>query len=151
MSKLAFTLFELIIVVIIIGIVSFLVLKLPSFSNSKSIKIEDLRDVLYPNGKLIITSNKIISTKKINIKITNPEVFVFRDNILLRKNFKDLNNSKILFEYNVKNGIGDSFILKCNEGIYVFKPFKIIKVFSFSEAKNRYLNMSYQPREGSLY
>ncbi len=151
MSKLAFTLFELIIVVIIIGIVSFLVLKLPSFSNSKSIKIEDLRDVLYPNGKLIITSDKIISTKKINIKITNPEVFVFRDNILLRKNFKDLNNSKILFEYNVKNGIGDSFILKCNEGIYVFKPFKIIKVFSFSEAKNRYLNMSYQPREGSFY
>ena len=151
MSKLAFTLFELIIVVIIIGIVSFLVLKLPSFSNSKSIKIEDLRDVLYPNGKLIITSNKIISTKKINIKITNPEVFVFRDNILLRKNFKDLNNSKILFEYNVKNGIGDSFILKCNEGIYVFKPFKIIKVFSFSEAKNRYLNISYQPREGSFY
>lgn len=151
MSKLAFTLFELIIVVIIIGIVSFLVLKLPSFSNSKNIKIEDLRDVLYPNGKLIITSNKIISTKKINIKITNPEVFVFRDNILLRKNFKDLNNSKILFEYNVKNGIGDSFILKCNEGIYVFKPFKIIKVFSFSEAKNRYLNMSYQPREGSFY
>ncbi len=147
----AFTLFELIIVVIIIGIVSFLVLKLPVFSNEKIKKIENLRDILYPNGQVIITDKKIISSKKIDIKITNPKIFIFKDNMLIQKNLGEVNNSKILFKYQVKNGIGDSFILKCDEGIYIFKPFYIKKVLSLNEAKNKFLNIKYQPKYGSYY
>ncbi len=151
MSKLkSFTLIELLIVVVLIGVISFLTIKLPTFKENKIIKIEELRDYFYPNGTLIITPDKIISSKKIDIKITNPKVFIYNGEFK-EKIFSDYNNSKVIFKYTQKNGINESFILKCNEGIYVFKPFYIKKVSSFNEAKKEFLLTAYQPKEGAYY
>ena len=74
MSKLAFTLIELILVVILIGIVSFLVIRLPSLSSSKNVTILSLRDFLYPNGTFYLFSdgNEVaIKDKNISVSYTH--------------------------------------------------------------------------------
>jgi hypothetical protein len=45
-----------------------------------------------------------------------------------------------VFEYERKRGIGDSFILRCDEKFYVFKPFDIKRVSGFVEAKREFLD-----------
>ena len=156
MSKLAFSLIELILVIILIGIVSFLTIKLPSFSSSKKVTILNLRDLLYPNGEFYLFndgSGLLIKDKNqtLNLKFSLPEVFVYNGEFFEKKEFGYLKNRKIVFKYTVKNGIGDSFILKNNNEFYVFKPFFIKKFFSFEEAKNFFLLKNYQPKEGEYY
>jgi prepilin-type N-terminal cleavage/methylation domain-containing protein len=177
MSKLAFTLIELIVVIIIIGLVSFLVIKLPSFSSSQ-INIENLREYLYPNGtfylfddgKEVVLINgrwknkngefkkiknkedleEVINKSKIDIPFLAPEIYVY-DGEFKKKDFGYLFDKKIIFKYSVKNGISDSFILKNADTFYVFKPFYIKKVNSFEEAKEKFLLNEFQPKEGSYY
>jgi prepilin-type N-terminal cleavage/methylation domain-containing protein len=171
MSKLAFTLIELIIVIIIIGLVSFLVIKLPSFSSPKS-TIEDLRELLYPNGmfylfndgKEIILKNgkfqkikneedleKVVKNSKININFDIPEVYIYNGEEFKRKDFGYFFDKKIIFKYSVQNGIGDSFILKNGEYCYIFKPFYIKKVNTFEKAKNEFLLIKFAPKTGEYY
>jgi prepilin-type N-terminal cleavage/methylation domain-containing protein len=178
MSKLAFTLIELIVVIIIIGLVSFLVIKLPSFSSPK-INVENLRDYLYPNGtfylfddgkeiilinekwkneygKLIDIKNqedleKITDKNKINVSFFAPEVYIYDGESFKQKDFGYFFNKKIIFKYSVENGIGDSFILKNGNDFYVFKPFYIKKVASFERAKEEFLLNKFIPKEGSYY
>jgi prepilin-type N-terminal cleavage/methylation domain-containing protein len=178
MSKLAFTLIELIVVIIIIGLVSFLVIKLPSFSSPK-IKIEDLRNYLYPNGsfflfddgKEIVLVNgkfkmkngkfmkikdeedldKAIKKSNINISFDIPVVYKYDGEVFKRKDFGYFFNKKIVFKYDVKNGIGDNFILKNGSDYYVFKPFYIKKVNNFEKAKNEFLLTRYMPKVGEYY
>ena len=88
MSKLAFSLIELILVIVLMGIISFLTIKLPSYSNNKP-KITQLRDFLAPDGN---TTLKCIK-------------YIYNGNFIKSQ---DSN-------YHIKNGIGDSFILKCND------------------------------------
>ena len=121
MSKIAFSLIELILVIVLMGIISFLTIKLPSYSNNKP-KITQLRDFLSPDGNTTLRCIKYI----------------------YNGNFIKSNNT----DYYVKNGIGDSFILKCDDEYYVFKPFKITKYHSFQEAKNNFLNTKYLPKKG---
>ncbi len=155
MSKLAFSLIELILVVILIGLISFLTIRLPSFSSSKNISIENLREVLYPNGEFYLFSDgsEMIKDKNItlNLKFELPEVYIYNGNFFEKKEFGFLKNKKIIFKYSVKNGIGDSFILKNGENYYVFKPFEIKKFDSFQMAKNFFLLKAYQPKEGEYY
>jgi len=155
MSKLAFTLIELIIVILIIGIVSALVIKLPSIAASKP-KIEDLRNYLYPNGVFyLLDDGEEIATKEknttLNIKFFAPEVYKYNGEEFKKVEFGRLNNKKIIFKYEVKNGIGDSFILKNEDAYYVFKPFFIKKYSSFEEAKKAFLLTEYMPKEGDYY
>ena len=156
MSKLAFTLIELILVVLLIGLISFLVIKLPSFSTSKRITLLDLREFLYPNGNfyLFADGSEIAIKDKnlsVNISFETPVVYVYNGNYFERKNFGYFGDKNIIFEYRVKNGIGDSFILKNGDMFYVFKPFFIKEFKSFSEAKNFFLLKKYQPETGAYY
>jgi len=143
----AFTLIELLIVIFIIGIVSFLVLKLPSFSNPK-IKIENLKTLTYPNktfylfddGNNLLVGDK---NKSINISITAPTIYIYKNNSFEKEDFKRINNKNVVFKYSENRGIGESFILVSDEGVYLFKPFSIKKVSSLDEAKKEYLLSSY--------
>jgi hypothetical protein len=155
MRRVAFSLIELIIVIILIGIISLLVIKIPS-SFLKQLEIEDLRDFLYPNGILYFLDNKEIIVQgekkgKISLSIDNPIVYIYDGQEFRAKDFSYLKNKKIIFKYEVKNGIGDSFILKNGNNYYVFKPFYIKKVSSFSKAKKEFLLTDFEPRVGSFY
>ena len=155
MSKVAFTLIELILVVILISLISFLTIRLPSFSSSKSISIKNLREVLYPNGTFYLFNDgsEMVKDKNItlNLKFELPEVYVYNGNFFEKKEFGFLKNKKIIFKYSVNNGIGDSFILKNGETYYVFKPFGIKKFNSFEMAKKFFLLKAYQPKIGEYY
>jgi len=144
----AFTLIELLIVVFIIGIVSFLVISLPSFNNKKY-SIKDLKKLTYPNGTFYLFqdgSNILIrdKNKSINIAINLPEILEYKDGYFVKKEFKNFNGKKVVFKYSQKNGLGDFFILKCDEGVFVFKPLYIKKFNNLNEAENFYLLKDYQ-------
>jgi prepilin-type N-terminal cleavage/methylation domain-containing protein len=148
MRKLGFTLVELLIVIILMGLVSFLVIRLPSAVSAKPKSITDLRNILYPEGKITVYSDgKIQGDKKINFDCTAPEVLIFENGEFKKKMF----NKNIIFEYKVKNGIGDSFILKCEKGYYVFKPFNIKKTDTLNEAEELFTNSKYKLKEGNYY
>jgi prepilin-type N-terminal cleavage/methylation domain-containing protein len=177
MSKLAFTLIELIVVIIIIGIVSFLVIKLPSFSSPK-ITIENLREMLYPNGEfylfddgneVILINGKwkmgngklkelkskedleeAIKNSNLNLSFNLPEIYIYNGEFK-KKDFGYLFDKKIIFKYGMKNGIGDSFILKNGNSYYIFKPFYIKKVNNFEKAKEEFLLNKFEPKEGEYY
>ena len=156
MSKVAFTLIELILVVILIGLVSFLVIRLPSFVSSKEVSILTLRKYLYPNGKFYLLSNgnEIVVKDKnstLNLNFETPEVFVYNGNFFDKKDFGYLKDKKVVFKYVVKNGVGDSFILQNGNKFYVFKPFLIKKFNSFDGAKDFFLLKKYQPKIGDYY
>ena len=151
MSRVAFTLIELLIVVFIIGIVSFLVIKLPSFSNPK-LKITDLREILHPNksfylfsngNNILIGSDKNKTFKTLNITISAPIVYIYSNKRFIKKFFKRFDGKNVVFKYSEKRGIGKSFILVCDEGVYLFKPLWIKKVKNFEEAKREYLLSDY--------
>jgi len=148
MSKIkAFTLIELLIVIFIIGVVSFLILKLPSFSNPK-LTILDLRELAYLNktfylfddGKNLLVGEK---NQSLNISITAPIVYVYKNQRFEKEEFKKFNNKNVIFKYEESRGIGESFILVCDEGVYLFKPLWIKKVKNFDIAKEEYLLSSY--------
>jgi len=150
MRKLGFSLIELIIVVLIIGIVSFLAVKFPSFYLTS--KITDLLDELSPNGKIIVYKNgNMQSDKKVVFDCNNPEVFEFINGEFEKKLYEKEDEKTPVFKYKVKNGIGDSFILKCQSGWYVFKPFSIKKINTKEEAEDLFLNKKYFPKIGSYY
>ena len=156
MSKLAFTLIELILVVILIGLISFLVIRLPSLSSSKNITILNLRDFLYPNGIFYLFSdgNEIAVKDKnisLNIPFFSPVVYIYNGEFFEKKDFRYLGDKKIVFKYQVKRGIGDSFILQNGDKFYVFKPFLVREFNSFDKAKEFYLLNKYQPKLGEYY
>ena len=145
MSKLAFTLIELIVVVVLIGIFIFLVIP----REVKYVKIlspSDFYDFLYPNGKMIVFkdgTNLVIFPDKnltnVNINLNFSEVYVYENGMFKRKYFDNVDDKEVVFEYSVKRGIGDSFILSGNDKFFVFKPFWIYTLDSFEEAKDKYL------------
>ena len=146
----AFTLIELLVVVFLISLLSFFVISLPT--NKKSYTILDLKELTYPNGTFYLykNGNSILQkdkNKTVNLKITLPEVYVYDDKGFIKKKF----NKNIAFKYSQKNGLGDFFILKCEEGVFVFKPLYIKKFNSLSGAKNFYLLKEYQLEEGNFY
>jgi len=149
-----FSLIELLIVVVLIATVSVLVI---SFKNPPSVLTPlDLREYLYPEGKIyifedgsFIVKNKNI--KNINLKLENPEVFEYKNGNLEKKYFNDFNNKKVVFKFEVKNGINESFILKTDKAYYVFKPFEIKQVNSLEEAKNYFLLTNYKYHKGDVY
>jgi len=150
MSKIkAFTLIELIIVVILVGIISYIAVANIKTAINPAITPDKFRDILSPNANLFIFRDSISIDKNIsNIKITNPVVY---DKDLKKINFKNYNDKIVVFKYTIKNGIQNSYILACNEGIFVFKPLETIKTTSLQKAKEL-LNMSeYLPKEGSYY
>jgi prepilin-type N-terminal cleavage/methylation domain-containing protein len=150
MRKLGFSLIELIIVVLIIGVVSFLVIKLPSFYFSAD--IADMLSKLSPNGEITVYKDgKISSNKKVDFNCKNIEVYLFKNGEFQKAVYDKENEKEVLFKYSVHNGIGESLILNCDNKWYVFKPFKIIKADSFKEAKDKFLNKKYFPKEGSYY
>ncbi|GAB6075066.1 prepilin-type N-terminal cleavage/methylation domain-containing protein [Nautilia lithotrophica] len=150
MRKLGFSLVELIIVVLIIGIVSFLAVKLPSFYLTS--KISDLLDELSPNGEIVVYKNDdIVSNKKVVFDCNNPEVFEFINGEFEKKLYEKEDEKTPVFKYKVVNGVGDSFILKCQNGWYVFKPFSIKKAKTEKEAEEMFLNKKYFPKIGSYY
>ena len=153
--KRAFTLIELIVVVIIIGIVSFLVIKLPTFSSAANETVENIRKSLSPYGVIYIVRDEkgshLLSDANLslNLQIDEPEVYVYDNGIFIKKSFDRYKDKDVIFKYSVSKGIGDSFILKCREGIYLFKPLFIKRVKSFEEAKREYLLSAYQPKSGN--
>jgi len=122
MSKIksSFTLIELLIVIILMGLFYFLSIGLITYKKSSS-DIRDLYTDLYPNGK-------------IDISKFNCSVYDYYDGKLreFKKKF-----------YVVKNGIGDSFILDCDNKVYLFRPFDIKEYNSTDESiesMEKYLN-----------
>jgi len=117
--KLGFTLIELLIVIIIISFAYFLSIDFISYK--KPINIQNLYIYLYPNGKMDIS--------KFNCK-----TYDYYDGHL-KKIIKKI--------YHVKDGIGDSFVLDCNNKVYLFRPFDIKEYNSTDElieSMQKYLN-----------
>ena len=144
----AFTLIELLIVIFIMMLASFLVISMPSFKNKKY-SIEDLKTLTYPNGTFYLFndgSNLLIKDKNstLNISINLPEVLQYKDGYFEKREFKNFHNKKVIFKYSQKNGLGDFFILKCDEGIFVFKPLYIKKFKNLNKAEDFYLLKKYQ-------
>jgi hypothetical protein len=149
-SRVGFTLLELIIVVFLIALISFLVIKLPSFN--KSYSYEDIRKLLYPSGVIyVFEDNKAVIIKKkkkktINFKTQNAEVY----NIdFERIKFKPFEDNKVVFKYVLKNGIGEVYIVKTSKKTYLFKPLWIKKFSSLNAIKNYLLSL--QPALGEYH
>ena len=156
MSKLAFTLIELILVVILIGLISFLVIRIPSFVSSKEVTILTLRNYLYPDGTFYLFNNgDEIAVKDKNstlhLSFETPVVYSYNGNFFEKKEFDDLGDKKVIFKYGVKNGVGDSFILQNGDKFYVFKPFEIREFNDFDGAKEFFMLRNYQPKIGDYY
>ena len=136
MSRVAFTLIELILVIFLISLVSFLVIKLPS--TSKTYTFKDLRALLYPNGEFFLDKKGAFVVKngkkeKIYFRYGDFKVY----NIFFEeKKFKNH-----LFVYRVKNGIGDALIVK-EKKVYFFKPLWIEEFSSLNTAKNYILKLN---------
>lgn len=156
--KRAFSLIELILVVVLIGIASMLVISNPPKTGESILQTEKLRDVLYPKGTLYIFRDGGVLLEKedenktgLNVNINFPKVYVYENGDFMQKNFAEYDNKSVVFKYGVNNGIGDSFILYSNGFYYVFKPFKIIKTDDFEKAKDIYLGKNFFPSEGEIY
>jgi len=159
MSKLrAFTLIELLIVLVIIGAVSFLVVSFNKPSSYSALTPDKLYDFLHPEGEiymfengrnLVVLEDKNLSDIQLNMNV--PEVYVYKFDRFEKKMFNDFENKRVVFHYVEKKGVGESFILKTDKGYYVFKPFEIIKADSFEEAKNLFFLDSYRYKEGEVY
>ena len=143
----AFSLIELILVVLLIGLVSFLVIKLPNFN--KSYSFENLRELLYPNGEFYLFENgnmiiKNNEAKEINFRYKNFEVMNLNYE---RVEFPKFENRKVLFYYKMRNGIGDVLIVKSNN-VYFFKPLWVLKFKNIASLK-KYID-SLQPTEEKI-
>jgi len=157
-SKPSFTLIELLLVVFLIGVISSLVIYIPTTYSSKRVEIQNLRDFLYPDGvfylfedgsNLAVMPDKNISNIDININF--PEVFIYKNGDFEKKEYNMLNDKQIVFKYSVKRGIGESFILAANSKFYIFKPFEITQKTTLQQAKDKFLNISYLYKEGEIY
>ncbi len=157
MNKKAFSLFELILVIILIGIVYSLVLgKLDKKQNLSINKIENLKDILSNNSqsvRLIVfdkCSRVIINDKEKDFDkklFKDIEVYTVEDDALKRVEFAPISiNEKIYdvcLKFNIyKNGSSSSFIIKKGEKYVVFFPyFKNSEVFTNeSDAIEAYQN-----------
>jgi hypothetical protein len=135
-SRLAFSLIEILLVLIIISFVAFLVITLPSFK--KVYTFENLRELVYPDGIFILDKDKAYvikngKKKEINFRYSKFEVY---DIFLNKKTFKNH-----LFIYKMKNKIGDSLIIKESK-IYFYKPFFIRKFNSLDELRGYVLKLN---------
>jgi len=155
--KKAFTLVELVIVVVLMGLVTFLVIKLPTLY-SPPLTPDKLRDYLHPNGTfymfedgstLAVFPDKNISG--VNISLNLPEVYEYINGSFEKKDFGYLNDKKIVFKYSEKNGIGDFFILTSEGGVYVFKPLFIFKARDFDSAKDMFLSRKFNYKEDEVW
>jgi hypothetical protein len=123
---------------------------LPSFYFSR--EITDLQDILSPNGKVTVYKNgAVVSSKKITFNCKNPKIYEYVNGKFEKKIYKKEGEKTPVFKYKVVNGVGDSFVLKCDRGWYVFKPFRIVKVKNEDKAKSVFLNSEYFPKIGSYY
>jgi len=153
--KFSFTLIELIVVVILMGVVYFIVLSNYSKQHLPFIKITQLYNTLPKNCKFIVfqDSNNIelIHNKKYNFHIKDPHLFKIVNNELENIKLPYYKNKQIIFEYIKHNNIQNSYILKSNEGVFLFTPFKIIKTDSLENAKELFLNEKFLPSDGNYY
>jgi len=136
MSRLGFSLIELVLVIFLIGLVSFFVIKLPEVN--KKYAFSDLRELLYPNGDFYIFedgSNLVIKDKNYSIPFSFSKIIVY-DFDFNKKSFKNFNGKKVVFHYKVRNGIGESFVV-FDKKYYVFKPFWVLE-FSSKEGIKEY-------------
>ncbi|WP_457564267.1 hypothetical protein [Caminibacter sp.] len=143
----AFSLIEFILVVLLIGLVTFLVIKLPSFN--KIYTFNDLRNILYPNGEIYIFKDGYIILKNgkkqdINFRYSNFEVLNLDFEKVVFPKFKE---KDVLFHYRIKNGIGDVYIVK-EKKVYLFKPLWEMRFDSLSSLKNYFDSL--QPVEGRV-
>jgi prepilin-type N-terminal cleavage/methylation domain-containing protein len=157
MSKLkAFTLIELLIVLVLISVATFLVITFQKPTTLSTITPENLREFLYPSGEFYLFddgSNLAVLKDKnitnVNINLNTPEVLIYKNGYVEKKEFEDLNDKQVVFNYKVKNGIGESFILKANDKYYVFKPFIIEKTNSLEKAKDLFLLSQYRDKDNN--
>jgi len=143
-----FTLIELLLVVLLIGLVSFLVIKLPSFN--KTYTFSDIREILYPDGEMyIFKDGKYLFLKnskklKVNFRFLDFEVL---NQDFERVEFPKYKEKEVLFHYRIKNGIGDVLIVK-EKNVYFFKPLWVLD-FKNMQSLKKYLE-SLQPVEGRV-
>jgi len=108
--KKGFTLIELMLVIILMSLFYFLSIKF--IAVKKNVQINQLYMMLYPNGRYDIS--------KLNCKTYNYYDANLKE---IKKNF-----------YSVKDGVGDSFLMECDNKIYLFRPFDIKEYNSTDEA-----------------
>jgi len=143
MSRVGFSLIELILVIFLISFISFLVIKIPE--NKKVYTFKDLRELLYPNGEFCLGKKAYVikdgKKKEINFRYSSFEVY---DLFFEKKEFK-----KCKFRYKIKNGIGDSLIVK-EKKVYFFKPLWV-KEFNSLEDVKIYISKLNELVDESLY
>jgi prepilin-type N-terminal cleavage/methylation domain-containing protein len=167
----AFTLFELMVVVMIIGVVYALVLG--SFDPKKSIKVitlKDIRSALSPHwtkGKKIdlyiydrckksalFINDEIKDDIKVNIdsnlfkniKVYKTAVTGDRREIKFTPVIIDNRVKKVCFQYTIfPNGSSSSYIIKSGKNYYVYFPYfeNTYVTTDFDEAKERYQNSEF--------
>lgn len=152
MQKKAFTLFELILVVIIIGLVYSLVLG--KITNKKNIKVQNLKDLksilIKNNIKQFIVYGKCDKTKpnKINPDLFKDiKVYTVKNETLEKVEFNPIQIKDEIYDVCLKfninqNKSSSSYIIKQNEKYFVFHPyFQKTKVFTQEdEAISNFIN-----------
>jgi len=151
MRKVGFTLIELIVVVILIGVISFLVIKLPSTSTPllTPMDLKNFKNLtlwVFEDGSNITDKNKTL-----NFHLITPVVYIYKKDGWEKKKFDDYLGKKVVFKYEIKNGIQKPFILECDSGVYVFKPLFIYRTNSLNKSERIYFNKNYAFKEGEVY
>jgi len=140
-SRVGFTLIELILVVFLMAFASFLVLRTPSFERSYTFK--DVRGLVYPQGKLIVDENGSFVIKEGKKKRVN---FVYSSFRVYNLDMTPKIFKNHLFVYEMKNKIGDSLIVK-EKKVYLFKPFFIKEFKNLREVKRYFYTLNGAVRE----
>jgi len=157
MSKIkkSFTLIELVVVVILIGIVYFIVLDNYSIKEDKFLKIEQLYSKMPKNCEFLVFANgkniELTTNKSFNFTIKNPKIYKLINNNLKRVFLLNYNNDEVIFRYIKHNNIGSNYILQTDNNIYVFTPFNIIKTSNLETAKKLMINKDLWPTDGDYY
>ncbi len=163
MNKKAFSLFELVLVVVIIGFVYSLVLgKINSKKNIHIQRLENLRQLLPKGSELIVFDrcSKVVlknSSKNINSNIFHDiQVFTVENDNLKEIDFSPFKDKENLYDVCLRfkifdNGSCSSYIIKQNDNYIVFHPYfkkteiyhdkdKAISAFLESDVLEEYKN-----------
>ncbi|NPA55948.1 MAG: type II secretion system protein [Epsilonproteobacteria bacterium] len=133
----AFTLIELIVVIVLIGFMMYLAI--PHFQ--QIIKLSQIKDLTYPSGDVyVFQDHKAILVKNrkeipIDLDTSDIQVYGFVDNKLQPKTFLPYHNHKVIFAYHQKDGVGDLMVVKQHDKFILFKPLWIAYIDNLHQAQ----------------
>ena len=142
--KRGFTLIELVIVLLLLSLISFLVIRLPS--TTKIYTFSQIRQLIYPTGEFQLFSDgrAVVVTPQGKREIRfRREKFELFTPFLKKKNFP----KPYLFRYKMVRGVGECVIVKTPTKVYFFKPLQIETYSSLQQLREHYTRLGKEIEE----